>query len=68
MPLMLTIVNDGTGDPEQANYDWTMWLVPRGNLNRLQAIDTGRVAGHRKGDGWRAIVGAIARGAPKESD
>ena len=54
--LRLIILNDGLGTDENASYEYRVYV-------NYELIDTGRVEGHNRKDGWRALVGMIAEEA-----
>ena len=56
MMLRLAIINDGLGTDENASYEYRVYV-------NYELIDTGRVEGHNRKDGWRALVGMIAEEA-----
>ena len=51
MSLIIIIQNDGTGTNDSANYNVKVRVNDR-------VIDTRRVEGHRRSDGWEALVRA----------
>ncbi len=51
--LVIIITNDGTGD-EKASY--TVRVAIGGDEDGLRTIATGRVHGHMRSDGWRALA------------
>lgn len=52
---MLTIKfhNDGTGDKETGNYNVAVWV-------NLELVSVERTEGHKRADGWRALVKMLA--------
>ena len=54
MMLRLAILNDGLGTDENASYEYRVYV-------NYELIDEGRVEGHNRKDGWRALVGMIAK-------
>ena len=54
--LRLVIINDGLGADENASYEYRVYV-------NYELIDEGRVEGHNRKDGWRALVGMIAEEA-----
>jgi hypothetical protein len=53
MMLIVLIHNDGTGTNESANYDFEV-LVNKNSIAR------GKVAGHNRNHGWKALLLQIA--------
>lgn len=56
--LLVTLHNDGTGDENIANYDCKVLVTI--SPTKLQTIALGRVEGHKRGDGWRALLRKLA--------
>lgn len=56
MPLMLNIVNVGGRDGDHSDYRWTLYLVPNGDIARIEAITQGNIYGHKRSDGWKALI------------
>jgi hypothetical protein len=63
--LQLTILNDGTGTDESANYTFHVGVtqvLPNGTIGD-ETIAEGTVTGHNRADGWRVLaLEAIAPG------
>ena len=55
MSLILVFHNDGTGGETDANYDVSV-LVGDGTKKGSTEIARGRVEGHDRSCGWRALV------------
>ena len=56
--LIVVIHNDATGDDEHSNYDVSVRVTI--TPTRLKTIWSGRVEGHRRGDGWPALLRQLA--------
>lgn len=56
--LIVRIHNDGTAGPGQGNYDVEV-LVTRSSTELMQ-IASGRVEGHERALGWRALLHDVA--------
>ncbi len=56
--LIVLVHNDGTGTKEIANYDYEV------RINH-GVIERGRVQGHNRKDGWRALIREIADRHPE---
>ena len=52
--LTITFVNDGSGDRETGHYDVAISINGR-------VIAKERVEGHKRADGWRALVARLGR-------
>jgi len=57
--LVLNIRNDGSGDEEKGNYDYSVTV----NYN---IIASGRIEGHERGYGWKALIIKLATALAKE--
>ena len=55
--LLVLVHNDGTGSEEKANYDYEV------RINN-EVIERGRVQGHNRKDGWRALIREIVDHPP----
>jgi hypothetical protein len=51
--LLILVHNDGTGSEETGNYDYEV------RINN-EVIERGRIQGHNRKDGWRALIKEIA--------
>lgn len=52
--LIIRIHNDGTGEGELCNYDIEVLVTT--SPTTLRTIETMRVEGHKRGDGYKAIL------------
>ena len=52
--LLVTVHNDGTGTEDSANYDVKVLVTV--TPKQLKVIGLARVEGHRRGDGWKALL------------
>jgi hypothetical protein len=59
MSLIFVIQNDGTGSNECSNYDWRV-------LVNTYEIASGNVRGHRRTDGWQALIKKALDSCPFE--
>ena len=51
--LIILFRNDGTGDQKTGNYEVTV------RVNQLE-LHRARIEGHKRADGWRALVRMLA--------